>query len=501
MALEEMNMTLAKSIPALPPTVNLHILGHCNYRCGFCYAPFTADRVRLPLEAAQLIIGELARRGVQRVTFAGGEPTLHPDLVPMLQCAAAHGLVTSVVSNGSLLDRHQLRRILPWLRWLVLSCDSHRADTCEALGRGPARFGGTPQPDLVRRICDDVHAWNAARAEADKVRLKLNLVVTALNAGEDPSEWIRSCAPDRVKLLQCLLMPGENDGAVHLVCTPNAFRRYAERVGRLDSPALRVVAESVDDIVDSYAMIDPRGRFRQGTLQGYLRSDPILEVGVDAAWQQVGGCDLERFEARGGRYDHGVPSRGIMTPVVAVEGLDGSGKSTTVRALAERLGAVVVRCPPESWAHERGRYDALPPAERRAWYRRANDAAMREATEHVFAGRAVVMDRCFASTEAYAAAEQGRVATAADMPPPTQRPDLIVFLDLAEPVRRARLAGRALAQTAEELRLENDDAFREAVRAGYLQLGAVAVDASGPTAEVVAGIRALCFGDACCGVR
>lgn len=53
----------------------------------------------------------LAAAGVSKITFVGGEPLLHPLLPELLAAAKGAGLVTSLVSNGSLLTEDWLRRM------------------------------------------------------------------------------------------------------------------------------------------------------------------------------------------------------------------------------------------------------------------------------------------------------------------------------------------------------------------------------------------------------
>jgi radical S-adenosyl methionine domain-containing protein 2 len=473
---------------ALPPTVNMHVVGHCNYACKFCYARFVRDKEFLGLDAARSIIDALAERKVRRITYAGGEPTLHDGLLAMLQHSVHRNLVTSLVTNGSRIDDDFARRHFPWLRWLALSCDSAVTATCRALGRSDhgARIA---QPDRVREVCALVKRWNAARPESERVHLKLNMVVTSLNAHEDPSEWIQACGPDRVKLLQCLIVPGENDDAQHFACSGVAFQTFVDRVLKLEARGIRVTAERSEDLLDSYAMVDPRGRFRQAHSSGHLLSQPIVQVGVDVAWRQVGGCNLDLFRARGGDYADGAVARGRVTPIIALEGLDGVGKSTTLRELAVQLNASVISSPPESLRDERICADESPPDERRDWYHRANRVAMEQASKLACDGVPVAMDRCFASTSAYGAAELGRVASAADVPRGPLRPDVVVLLELPESERLARLARRAGKRTGEEGRLAVDNAFRQRVLDGYRALGAVSVAATGTPLEVVQRIR------------
>ncbi len=51
----------------------------------------------------------------------------------------------------------------------------------------------------------------------------------------------------------------------------------------------------------SYVMVDPLGRFFGNATGRHVYSQPILDVGVDAALAQVGFVPT-KFEARGGTY-------------------------------------------------------------------------------------------------------------------------------------------------------------------------------------------------------
>jgi thymidylate kinase len=188
-------------------------------------------------------------------------------------------------------------------------------------------------------------------------------------------------------------------------------------------------------------------------------------------------------------HDAEKQGEGKRPTIVAIEGLDGCGKSTTVRLLADELGAVVIRNPPERLAQERLVADNWDPPERRAWYLQANRLAMEDAL--AVGDRPVVLDRSIASTLCFGAAEHGGIATRSDLPPGFALPDLIVLLDLPEPVRRARHAGRRGDVTVEEERLAVDHAFRQRVLAGYRGLCSVVIDADKAPEEVVAAIMAV----------
>jgi radical S-adenosyl methionine domain-containing protein 2 len=482
-----------RSAATLPPTVNLHLVAHCNYACRYCYARFEAERrvPRTQVDSWIRLLRILPEHGVRRVTFAGGEPTLLPELRELLQTASEAGIVTSIVTNAARIDQAWLDVHAPWLRWLAVSIDSVDRANAAALGRSPKGQADVDHPAHVRRVFDLVNAFNATRPPERRLRTKVNITVTQANLDEDPTEFLRACRPEKVKLLQMQLVAGENDDAADLACSSDAFQAYVARVLPLRAEDIDVVVEDNEAMDGSYAMVDPVGRFYQRVDGRYVRSEPILDVGVMEAWRCVGGYDSDRFVARGGDYDPGALADGNRPYWVAVEGLDGSGKSTTVARLAARLGAVVVTNPPQSMRADRAAADALPDEARRRWYLSANVEAARQARAHQDAGRAVVMDRSLASTLAFGAAERAEVAEGADWPPELPRPDYLLLLNVSEPERRRRLFGRDGELTAEERRLLVDHAFRERVLCGYRRLGALGVPADGDPAEILASIERL----------
>jgi radical S-adenosyl methionine domain-containing protein 2 len=406
----------------------------------------------------------------------------------MLRDACDNNLVTSIVTNGSRIDEAWLHQHGPHLRWLTLSIDSIDAATAKRLGRhaGPADY---QHPEHVQHVARMVHAWNAKRPPSRRIRLKLNITVTRENQHEDPSEFLVTMLPEKVKVLQMLRVTGENDDAEDLACSDEAFAAYAQRLEGTSKQGIDIVVESEDLMDGSYAMVDPQGRFYQRVDGRYLQSEPIQDVGIATAWASVGGYSKERFEQRRGAYEPGEVARGNRPYWIAIEGIDGCGKSTTVAELAKLLDAAVVTNPPESMEEERAPADALPSAERRNWYLGANKRAIDESEDHRAAGRAVVMDRSVASTLAFAAAEAQKPVES--WPDRWPRPDLLVLLHVDEAERKRRIDNRGMVLTGEEQRLSADSAFRERVLAAYKEFGAVQVQAGGPPDQLAKTILAM----------
>ncbi len=84
----------------LRPTV------HCNQDCGFCSANETTPNVWADPARMVREIARAARRGVERVSFSGGEPTLARELPTYVAVARRAGVKKiELVTNGVLLDR------------------------------------------------------------------------------------------------------------------------------------------------------------------------------------------------------------------------------------------------------------------------------------------------------------------------------------------------------------------------------------------------------------
>lgn len=83
----------------LRPTVN------CNQDCPFCSANETSNNVWTEPGTMLRAIARAARRGVERVSFSGGEPTLSRDLVHYIAAARRLGVSKiEIVTNAVLLD-------------------------------------------------------------------------------------------------------------------------------------------------------------------------------------------------------------------------------------------------------------------------------------------------------------------------------------------------------------------------------------------------------------
>lgn len=90
-----------------PFTVCMWVTDYCNLDCAYCYAkPFSGRR----MDSARAIelVSEFAEMGVFDITFAGGEPLLHPEIVEMVRLAVTGGMRVGLLSNGVALPQSRI---------------------------------------------------------------------------------------------------------------------------------------------------------------------------------------------------------------------------------------------------------------------------------------------------------------------------------------------------------------------------------------------------------
>lgn len=282
------------------PSVNYHLWKACNMRCKFCFAKFQRDDMtdivpkgHLSREESLQVVEMLAAVGLEKINFAGGEPTLCSWLPDLIHRAKELDMTTSIVTNGSRLTSEYLDGLKESLDWVTLSIDSVSADVNTQTGRSLPH--GALGDDDYRNLVLGVRKRG--------FRLKINTVVTSANKSEDMTEFIRWAQPQRWKIFQVLPMAGQNDDTIgNLPISDDEFTAYVERHLPLTSEGIIVVPESNDLMTGSYLMVDPAGRFFDNTTGRHTYSKPILDVGVAQALQEI-SVDPTTFDQRGGRYE------------------------------------------------------------------------------------------------------------------------------------------------------------------------------------------------------
>lgn len=287
--------------------INWHLTEACNFGCKYCYSAWAKERGSRDVVKDKAASFDLIREiftffrpgntanplynkmqwDAVRLNFAGGEPLLHGDRIPdLVRFASELGFKTSLITNGSRLSASLLREIVPHMSWLGLSLDSTNDLVNRRIGRVDRRGGLLDLAGLSENIAAEMH-------KNPTLRLKINTVVNALNVDEDFTGLISGMSPNKWKILRMLPVVNQN-----LAVSDTAFKTFVERHLAFHN-IYRV--EDNDEMLESYIMIDPLGRFYQNggdTLNtGYQYSPPVLSTGAPAAFANM-RFSTERYAAR-----------------------------------------------------------------------------------------------------------------------------------------------------------------------------------------------------------
>jgi len=132
-------------LPAVEPAEDrrldvlyLHVTGRCNFACPYCYASASRQAPDLDLEVSKRAIAQAAELGAKKLAISGGEPLLRDDLEDILRAGKEAGLMTQLLTNGTLLTRERALSVTPHLDMLQVSIDGWNEET-----NSPTRGKGT----------------------------------------------------------------------------------------------------------------------------------------------------------------------------------------------------------------------------------------------------------------------------------------------------------------------------------------------------------------------
>ena len=131
---------------------------------------------------------------------------------------------------------------------------------------------------------------------------------------------------------------------------------------------------------------------------------------------------------------------------IVIEGLDGSGKSTVSKHLAEKLNAKLLTTPGAGFKEVRKQLDTVfehNPKARQLFYMATVLNVASEAQRFIDSGQNVVVDRYWLSTQVYHHwMSNGQCYTLDEVESELLAPDLTVYLDLPVDERIARINNR-----------------------------------------------------------
>lgn len=83
-----------------PDQVTISITEECPNACAHCALPDSGKGLRLPVQKARDLLGQILDLGTTLVIFDGGEPTQYPELLELVECVDDRAITTLFTSGA-----------------------------------------------------------------------------------------------------------------------------------------------------------------------------------------------------------------------------------------------------------------------------------------------------------------------------------------------------------------------------------------------------------------
>lgn len=157
----------------------------CNFRCSYCYVDEKVECDReLSRDEIKDVILQAKGMGARKIIILGGEPSIYPHLVEMLQFLSKEGLEIEMFTNGSGIDDALATVLAKEKVRIALKLNSRDEQVQDQLAGKKGAFG------LINRA---LASLRAAGYPSKELFLAISTVICQQNIKELPSiwEWLR----------------------------------------------------------------------------------------------------------------------------------------------------------------------------------------------------------------------------------------------------------------------------------------------------------------------
>ncbi len=152
-----------------PRRIYLQISRQCNLACDYCYIKADSRAQHLDTNTAFLLAEYLGSQGLMEVRLTGGEPTLHPSFVSIVEGFRKNHVYVSIATNGMwspaikefLQEQHDA--------WLIVSIDG-REETHN-------RYRRNSYATIIKNLAE-------LRQKNPAIRLRINTVLGRYNRND-----------------------------------------------------------------------------------------------------------------------------------------------------------------------------------------------------------------------------------------------------------------------------------------------------------------------------
>lgn len=227
-----------------------NLTSKCNRNCRFCFREKNLND--LSFDENIIVLDNLIKMEVTKITFAGGEPLLYPDFDKLLKESKNRGIYNKLNTNGSLLNKNNINLYLPYIDKIAFSIDSSSDEENFFLGRGTNHYS---------HIKDVIHL---IKKENYNTKIEINTVITAqtINGLEELYNSIKSTFKNneinKWKLIRfCAFREMEDEKSNKFEITDEEFRLTKEKFENKDSNFLITVVDR--DEMNEKIVVNPNG--------------------------------------------------------------------------------------------------------------------------------------------------------------------------------------------------------------------------------------------------
>ncbi len=311
----------------------------CNLRCRHCYQSATPEQLADELGPDEKIrlIDELASHYMAMIAFAGGEPTLSRDLLPVLRRCQHHGMHTSIATHGGTMTERLATDLADaGVRYVEISLDSIRPEKHDAFRGVPGMWERTvrgmkhvvAEPRLRLGVAMCVHRDNFDEVEqmlefCERIGAgsfaHFNFVPVGRGTGMTHQDLTPDQRQELLELLQTWMQKGTLGvistapqlGRVCLTHAPVDGRVTCSHAGSGSGFKARVVARYLGGCGAgrTYMCIQPNGDvtpcvYLPHRVMGNVREKPVQQIWTHSeTWEvlndrdrRYGGCASCRFK-------------------------------------------------------------------------------------------------------------------------------------------------------------------------------------------------------------
>jgi radical S-adenosyl methionine domain-containing protein 2 len=233
------------------------------------------DRRELSFSQGKKIVDKLSEAGVKKLSWAGGEPLIWPGMVKLVEYTHSLGIMTMLITNGSLLNDKLLKRLENSLDWLNLPLDGASEHMNRLMTRDEGHFDRVI--DILEKLKDS------------KISLKINTVISKINLGDVVNivPIIQKYGVKRWKLFQFYPVRGMAVAYKdRFEVSTLEFERLRGQVEPLfSSGSCMVVFENNKELERSYFAIAPDGSVYVSYKQKDFFLGNLLTQSVEDIWK------------------------------------------------------------------------------------------------------------------------------------------------------------------------------------------------------------------------